>query len=67
MLLLPAWMLVPANAHEIWASHNTITGSIGIFGLLPTFDRALNEIGINSDGVKTLKDRSIRRHHTTSK
>ena len=46
---------ISANAHEIWASHNTITGSIGIFGLLPTFDRALNEIGINSDGVKTSK------------
>ena len=46
---------ISANAHEIWASHNTITGSIGIFGLLPTFDRALNEIGMNSDGVKTSK------------
>ncbi len=46
---------ISANAHEIWASHNTITGSIGIFGMLPTFDRALNEIGINSDGVKTSK------------
>ena len=46
---------ISANANEIWASHNTITGSIGIFGLLPTFDRALNEIGINSDGVKTSK------------
>lgn len=44
---------ISANAHEIWASHNTITGSIGIFGVMPTFDRALNEIGINSDGVKT--------------
>lgn len=44
---------ISANAHEIWASHNTITGSIGIFGILPTFDRALNEIGINSDGVNT--------------
>ena len=44
---------ISANAHEIWASHNTITGSIGIFGIVPTFDRALNEIGINSDGVKT--------------
>tara|TARA_B100000700_G_scaffold155647_1_gene172818 strand:+ start:505 stop:2340 length:1836 start_codon:yes stop_codon:yes gene_type:complete len=44
---------ISANAHEIWASHNTITGSIGIFGILPTLDRALNEIGINSDGVKT--------------
>ena len=46
---------ISANAHEIWASHNTITGSIGIFGLLPTIDRALNEIGINSDGVRTTK------------
>ena len=46
---------ISANADEIWASHNTITGSIGIFGLLPTFNRALNEIGINSDGVKTSK------------
>ena len=44
---------VSVNAHEIWASHNTITGSIGIFGILPTIDRALSEIGINSDGVKT--------------
>ena len=44
---------ISANAHEIWASHNTITGSIGIFGIVPTFDRALNEIGIKSDGVKT--------------
>jgi len=44
---------ISANAHEIWASHNTITGSIGIFGMVPTFDRALNEIGINSDGIKT--------------
>ena len=46
---------ISANADEIWASHNTITGSIGIFGLLPTFDRALAEIGINSDGVSTSK------------
>ena len=46
---------ISANAHEIWASHNTITGSIGIFGIVPTFDRALNEIGINSDGVSTSK------------
>ena len=46
---------ISANAHEIWASHNTITGSIGIFGLFPTFDRALNELGVNSDGVSTSK------------
>ena len=46
---------ISANADEIWASHNTITGSIGIFGILPTFDRALKEVGINSDGVSTSK------------
>ena len=46
---------ISADAHEIWASHNTITGSIGIFGLFPTFDRALNEVGVNSDGVSTSK------------
>ena len=46
---------ISANADEIWASHNTITGSIGIFGLLPTFDRALKEIGISNDGVSTSK------------
>ncbi|MFL2706576.1 MAG: signal peptide peptidase SppA [Gammaproteobacteria bacterium] len=46
---------ISANAHEIWASHNTITGSIGIFGILPTFDRALKEIGMTSDGIKTSK------------
>ncbi|HJL96499.1 MAG TPA: signal peptide peptidase SppA [SAR86 cluster bacterium] len=44
---------ISANANEIWASHNTITGSIGIFGMYPTFNRALNDIGINQDGVKT--------------
>ena len=44
---------ISANAHEIWASHNTITGSIGIFGIMPTINRALDKIGINSDGVKT--------------
>ena len=46
---------ISANADEIWASHNTITGSIGIFGILPTLDRALKEVGINSDGVSTSK------------
>ncbi len=44
---------ISANAHEIWASHNTITGSIGIFGIMPTINRGLDKIGINSDGVKT--------------
>ena len=46
---------ISTNADEIWASHNTITGSIGIFGLLPTVDKSLENIGINTDGVSTGK------------
>ena len=37
----------------IFAEPNTITGSIGIFGLLPTFENSLAKIGVTSDGVKT--------------
>lgn len=37
----------------IFAEPNTITGSIGIFAVLPTFEKALDKIGISSDGVKT--------------
>jgi len=44
---------ISAVADEIWASHDTITGSIGIFGFLPTFDKTLKEIGISSDSVGT--------------
>ena len=32
---------------EIWAHPETITGSIGVFGIIPTFERALDEIGVN--------------------
>ena len=46
---------ISTNADEIWASHNTITGSIGIFGLLLTVDKSLENIGINTDGVSTGK------------
>ncbi|WOH38422.1 signal peptide peptidase SppA [Thalassotalea fonticola] len=44
---------ISASANEIWASPNTITGSIGIFGMFPTFERALDKIGIHTDGVGT--------------
>lgn len=37
----------------IIASANTITGSIGIFGIIPTFEKSLGNIGIHSDGVST--------------
>lgn len=44
---------ISASANEIWASPNTITGSIGIFGMFPTFERALDKLGIHTDGVGT--------------
>ena len=46
---------ISANADEIWASHDTITGAIGIFGIIPTFEKSLDKIGIHTDGVSTTK------------
>ena len=46
---------ISASADEIWASHDTITGSIGIFGVFPTFEGSLEYIGIHSDGIGTTK------------
>jgi protease-4 len=37
----------------ILAEPNTITGSIGIFGILPSFENALAKIGVTADGVAT--------------
>jgi protease-4 len=45
------WIAAPAN--EIWASPTTITGSIGIFGLLHTAEDSLAALGLNVDGVGT--------------
>lgn len=45
------WIAAPAN--EIWAAPTTITGSIGIFGLLHTFENAMQTLGLNVDGVGT--------------
>ncbi len=45
------WVSTPADA--IFAEPGTITGSIGIFGIIPTFENALAKIGITTDGVKT--------------
>ncbi len=44
---------ISMNADRIIASPATLTGSIGIFGLLPNLSPALNERGINVDGVGT--------------
>jgi len=44
---------IAAPANEIWASAATITGSIGIFAVIPTFDRTLQKFGVGVDGVGT--------------
>ncbi len=43
------WISMAAD--RIFASQYTITGSIGIFGMFPTFQRSLDAIGITTDGV----------------
>ena len=47
------WISMAAD--EIFASPATITGSIGIFGMFPTFQRSLEALGISTDGVGTTK------------
>jgi len=42
---------IAANADEIWATPTTLTGSIGVFSVLPTLENSLDSIGINTDGV----------------
>jgi protease-4 len=45
------WISMAAD--RIFASEYTITGSIGIFGMFPTYQRSLDAIGITTDGVGT--------------
>jgi len=44
---------IAMGADEVWASPSTITGSIGVYGILPTFSRPLEKLGIHTDGVGT--------------
>ncbi len=44
---------IAATADRIVAEPTTITGSIGVFGILPTFEKSLAQIGVNTDGVAT--------------
>lgn len=45
------------NADSIFAQHNTITGSIGVFTLIPNMQGFFNKkLGITFDGVKTSPD-----------
>ncbi|HDJ8495405.1 TPA: signal peptide peptidase SppA [Escherichia coli] len=53
------WISTPAN--YIVANPSTLTGSIGIFGVITTVENSLDSIGVNTDGVSTspLADVSI--------
>lgn len=44
---------IAMDADEIWASPTTLTGSIGVFAVFPTFERTLGKIGVTIDGVGT--------------
>jgi len=44
---------ISMSGDEIYASADTITGSIGIFGMLPTFQGTLAKVGVHTDGVGT--------------
>ncbi len=46
---------ISMNADRIYADPSTITGSIGIFGLIPNFTRTLDKIGVHTDGVGTTR------------
>ncbi len=45
------WVATPAD--RIFAEPESITGSIGIFAVIPTFEDLAAEYGVNSDGVRT--------------
>ena len=45
------WVSTPGT--RIFAEPGTITGSIGIFGVIPSFENTLSEWGVTADGVRT--------------
>lgn len=47
------WISMDTDA--IWADESTITGSIGIFGMIPNLSRALGKVGVSTDGVATTR------------
>src|SRR5271154_3678357 len=44
---------ISAAANQIFASPTTLTGSIGVFSVVPTFQHSLEKLGIKVDGVGT--------------
>ncbi|MGN5375509.1 signal peptide peptidase SppA [Sphingomonas hankookensis] len=45
------WVSTPGDV--VFAEPNTITGSIGVFGVIPTFENTLSKVGVTADGVTT--------------
>ncbi|MBH1993197.1 MAG: signal peptide peptidase SppA [Sphingomonadaceae bacterium] len=45
------WVSTPADM--IFAEPDTITGSIGVFGIIPSFEGTLAKMGVTTDGVRT--------------
>ena len=45
------WVATPGD--RIFAEPETLTGSIGVFAVFPSFDGLLAEYGVSSDGVRT--------------
>ena len=45
------WVATPGD--YVFAEPSTITGSIGVFGILPSFQGTLAKIGVGADGIKT--------------
>jgi protease-4 len=44
---------IAAAANQIFASPTTLTGSIGVFAVVPTFARTLDKLGVKVDGIGT--------------
>jgi protease-4 len=44
---------ISAAANQIYASPTTLTGSIGVFSVVPTFQRTLDKLGVKVDGIGT--------------
>ena len=44
---------ISAAANQIFASPTTLTGSIGVFSFIPTFEHTLEKVGVKVDGIGT--------------
>ena len=44
---------VAMSADQVWADASTITGSIGVFAMLPTGDGLMRKLGVNTGGYRT--------------